>query len=207
MSLYKNIKAKREELGMSQSELAKKTGYTSRSSIAKIEKGLVDLTQTKIELFATALNTSPAILMGWDEIEDEMDSIIYDIDTFDKRVAFYTNFRKILEILGYNIATNWNQNEAGEQIDLIEDNDFEIEIPHSVYRETMNSILSYIEFQLKELFQTYEKKSRDKKYDNYTLEDFDKEEVRAAHERTDIKVTAEMKKHDDDIMNDDSEWE
>lgn len=118
-----------------------------------------------------------------------------------KELHFYTNFRKILEILGYNIATNWNQNEAGEQIDLIEDNDFEIEIPHSVYRETMNSILSYIEFQLKELFQTYEKKSRDKKYDNYTLEDFDKEEVRAAHERTDIKVTAEMKKHDDDIMN------
>lgn len=29
----------------------------------------------------------------------------------------------------------------------------------------------------------------------------------AAHERTDIKVTNKMKKHDDDIMNDDSEWE
>lgn len=31
--------------------------------------------------------------------------------------------------------------------------------------------------------------------------------VNAAHERTDIKVTDEMKKHDDDIMTDDSEWE
>lgn len=31
-------------------------------------------------------------------------------------------------------------------------------------------------------------------------------EVKAAHERTDIEVTDEMKKHDDDIMNDDSEW-
>lgn len=31
--------------------------------------------------------------------------------------------------------------------------------------------------------------------------------VNAAHERTDIKVTGEMKKHDDDIMMDDSEWE
>lgn len=31
--------------------------------------------------------------------------------------------------------------------------------------------------------------------------------VQAAHERTDIEVTKEMKKHDDDIMNDDSEWE
>ena len=32
-------------------------------------------------------------------------------------------------------------------------------------------------------------------------------ELAAAHDRTDIKVTEEMKKHDDDIMNDDSEWE
>ena len=32
-------------------------------------------------------------------------------------------------------------------------------------------------------------------------------EVNAAHERTDIEVTDEMRKHDDDIMNDDSEWE
>lgn len=29
----------------------------------------------------------------------------------------------------------------------------------------------------------------------------------AAHERTDIEVTEEMRKHDDNIMNDDSEWE
>ena len=31
--------------------------------------------------------------------------------------------------------------------------------------------------------------------------------LKAAHERTDIEVTKEMKKHDDDIMNNDSEWE
>lgn len=31
--------------------------------------------------------------------------------------------------------------------------------------------------------------------------------LKAAHERTDIEVTDEMRKHDDDIMNDDSEWE
>lgn len=31
--------------------------------------------------------------------------------------------------------------------------------------------------------------------------------VKAAHERTDIEVTDEMRQHDDDIMNDDSEWE
>lgn len=49
--------------------------------------------------------------------------------------------------------------------------------------------------------------------DNYTnkllkIQSLDEElEVSAAHERTDIEVTNEMKKHDDDIMNDDSEWD
>lgn len=58
IQLYKNIKERRVQIGMSQDELAKKTGYTSRSSIAKIEKGEVDLQQSKIELFAKALGVS-----------------------------------------------------------------------------------------------------------------------------------------------------
>ena len=39
MKLYERIKKRREELGMSQDELAQKLGYKSRSTIAKIEKG------------------------------------------------------------------------------------------------------------------------------------------------------------------------
>ena len=45
LDLYKNIKNLREEKALSQDDLAKLTGYTSRSSIAKIEKGEVDLQQ------------------------------------------------------------------------------------------------------------------------------------------------------------------
>lgn len=72
MELYKNIKELREKQGMSQDELASKTGYTSRSSIAKIEKGLVDLPQTKIISFAKALNCTPSYLMGWEnEVSNE----------------------------------------------------------------------------------------------------------------------------------------
>lgn len=67
LTLYKNIKRLREQLGMSQDELAEKTGYTSRSSIAKIEKGLVDLQQSKIISFANALGVTPSQLMGWDD--------------------------------------------------------------------------------------------------------------------------------------------
>lgn len=67
LELYKNIKRLREKKGLSQDELAKLTGYTSRSSIAKIEKGEVDLQQSKILAFAQALGTTPGKLMGLTE--------------------------------------------------------------------------------------------------------------------------------------------
>jgi len=69
LELYKNIKRLREEKGLSQDRLAKLTGYTDRSSITKIEKGQVDLQQSKIELFARALGTTSRDLMGWTEPE------------------------------------------------------------------------------------------------------------------------------------------
>ena len=70
LELYKNIKRLREEKGLSQDALAKLTGYTDRSSITKIEKGQVDLQQSKIELFAKALGTSSRELVGWDNVSN-----------------------------------------------------------------------------------------------------------------------------------------
>lgn len=67
LDLYKNIKRRRLELGITQSDLALRTGYADKSMIAKIEKGLVDLPQSKIMLFADALATTPGKLMGWKE--------------------------------------------------------------------------------------------------------------------------------------------
>lgn len=65
LDLYRNIKNRRLELNMTQSELAIKIGYADKSMIAKIEKGDVDLTQSKIVAFANALNVRPCELMGW----------------------------------------------------------------------------------------------------------------------------------------------
>lgn len=67
LKLYENIKRYRMEAKMSQAELARRTGYTDRSSVAKIEKGLVDLSQSKIKQFAEVLGVTPGHLMGWDE--------------------------------------------------------------------------------------------------------------------------------------------
>ncbi len=57
------IKKRREELGLSQDELAKRMGYKSRSSINKIELNLSDVPQKKIIDFAKALNTTIGYLM------------------------------------------------------------------------------------------------------------------------------------------------
>lgn len=68
MTMYERIKMLREKYGMSQQELAEKVGFKTASAVNKIELGLRDLNQTKIMAFAKALHTTPAYLMGWDNI-------------------------------------------------------------------------------------------------------------------------------------------
>lgn len=70
MEIGERIKYRRELLGMSQDELAKKVGYKSRSSINKIETDGRGLPQSKIVAFAKALETTPAYLMGWEQAEE-----------------------------------------------------------------------------------------------------------------------------------------
>lgn len=66
MTIGQKIKQRREQLGWSQDELASKMGYKSRSTINKIESGINDISQTKIYLFAKALDVNPVWLLGLD---------------------------------------------------------------------------------------------------------------------------------------------
>ncbi len=59
-----NIKRIRISLGMTQEELAVKTGYT-RAGISRIENNERDIATPKVKIFADALGVSPSILMGW----------------------------------------------------------------------------------------------------------------------------------------------
>lgn len=65
LDLYVNIKNRRKELHMTQTELAHKVGYNGKSSIASVESGKVNLPQSKILQFAKALDVTPQELMGW----------------------------------------------------------------------------------------------------------------------------------------------
>jgi transcriptional regulator with XRE-family HTH domain len=99
LPLYQNIKSRRTELKMSQDTLAELTGYKDRSSIAKIEKGEVDLAESKIREFAKALKVSPQELMGWDEPDEPItiaahfDGDEYTADELD-RIKEYAAFIK-----------------------------------------------------------------------------------------------------------------
>ena len=70
MDIYDRIRKLREELGMSQEELALKVGFKTRSSVTKIEQGKRDLSQSQVVAFAKALNTTPEYLLGWDGKHD-----------------------------------------------------------------------------------------------------------------------------------------
>lgn len=101
LTLYENVKKYRIMNGWSQEELAKKAGYTDRSSIAKIEKGLVDLPQKKIMQLAEIFNITPGELMGEDGVasESEFTPIVrsaarYMMEMSDEDQNFVMNFIK-----------------------------------------------------------------------------------------------------------------
>lgn len=92
MTLGDRIRLRREELRMSQEELATRLGYKSRSTIAKIESGENDLTQSKIVAFAEALSTTARWLLDYD-----------DSDTPIPPGAHRPQFKKV-PMLGYAAA-------------------------------------------------------------------------------------------------------
>lgn len=65
MSVGANIRKRRYELRMSQQELAEAMGYKTRSTIAKIEAGENDVSQRKLQKFASVLDTTvEALIFG-----------------------------------------------------------------------------------------------------------------------------------------------
>ena len=75
MTLGDKVKQKREEMGLSQEELAEKMGYKSKTSIHKIEQGITDLPLSKVEELSKVLNVTTSYLMGWESKKQEDSNI------------------------------------------------------------------------------------------------------------------------------------
>lgn len=71
MTIGDRIKQRREELNLSQEELAHKLGLRGRSSVSKVEKTGDRMTSTLIKAYADALECTPAYLMGFEDTSYE----------------------------------------------------------------------------------------------------------------------------------------
>lgn len=152
--LAKRIKERREELGLSQTQLAFKLGYKSRSSINKIEKGENDIPPSKIKWFAEVLNISPAELMGWDNAE-----LKRIVDNAIKESKEQKPIIEMFKIIGFEI----NQIISVTPPERVEDyhkyvGKYDIEYDGNIYSITAeefenlyNDIKSYMRFKILEL--------------------------------------------------------
>ena len=116
MDIHDNIKNLREQRGWSQEILADKVGYKDRSSIAKIEAGLVDLSQSKVVAFAKAFGVTPAMLMGIADTPSPAASNIIPVPKTYK-----------VPLLG-TIA-------CGEPILAVENLDGKVDVPESIHAD------------------------------------------------------------------------
>lgn len=87
MNIGEKIKKLRNELHLTQDELAV-CANTTKQTIHKYETGIItNIPASKIKSIADKLNTTPAYLMGWDDeiasySDDELDRQI--IETFNR---------------------------------------------------------------------------------------------------------------------------
>ena len=119
--LYENIRARRIALHMTQQELAKKLGYKSTSTIAKIESGENDIPQAKISAFAAALDTTPAELMGLKVISigpDEPDDTVTVTIGKDKPQLDGLSEKRLKNILGI-VNSVIDSYESGKDLHLM----------------------------------------------------------------------------------------
>lgn len=73
MTIADRIKNRRIELNLTQDELAKKMGYSDKTSISKIENSGDDISLKKINKLAKILQCSQGDLLGWFDKDGEAD--------------------------------------------------------------------------------------------------------------------------------------
>lgn len=106
-NIGENIRRRREELGLTQVDLAARLGYKSKSSINKIELGINDLPQKKIMQFAEALHTTPGVLMGWvsESTSKKNDAMVGVVSKMRSDPGFFAAVTELAELSTEDFAS------------------------------------------------------------------------------------------------------
>lgn len=89
LKLYENIKKRRIALNMSQQELAEAVGYSGKSMISQVEKGMIDISSTMISRFAEALKCTESFLMGWEDDIVELATAPKQDEMVNRAIEYY----------------------------------------------------------------------------------------------------------------------
>lgn len=132
--IIQRIKDRRIHLGFSYQDLANKTGI-SKSTLQRYETGFIkNLPIDKLEILATALETTPSYLMGWESNSNHMvkkNSASYSVDnthpieTAEDAMKFILKQPSLMAYGGYDIKKMTNDelvdfaNELLRQLELI----------------------------------------------------------------------------------------
>lgn len=135
--LGKKIKQRREELGLSQDELARMLGYKHKSSINKIELGAADVPRAKVPAFAKALGMTAIEFSGWTEER--------------KALSFSYCMEQQMRILGWVVLYDADGNV------ILTHEGVEYEITEESMKELESRVALYLDFLLTELTKTSRK--------------------------------------------------
>ena len=97
MTTGDRIRERRVSLGISQADLAKRMGYSSKSAVSRTENAGNNIGQKRVKAFAEALDTSPEALMGW-SIKEEPVLLALD-ESFQKYLALPDEAKKRVDSL------------------------------------------------------------------------------------------------------------
>lgn len=174
MTIGERIKNRRLELNLSVDEVAAKLGK-NRATIYRYEKDdIKELPITVLEPLAEVLETTPADLMGWSDEPIEMKYNALSSNN-SQNLSRYSDYLYLSE------RQLINDKNCDEYMDFI----------------IADKICELNSLGKKEAFKRINELTQIPWYSTVS-------ETNAAHERTDIEVTDEMRQHDDDIMDDEN---
>lgn len=130
-NLGQKIKKRREELGLSQEDLAKILGYKHKSPINKIELGAADVPRAKVPAFAKALGMTAIEFSGWTEDR--------------KTVSFSYCLEQQMKLLGWVVLYD-----ADGNVILTHDG-VEYEVTEEKIKELESRVALYMDFLLNDL--------------------------------------------------------
>ena len=91
----RRIEERRLALNYTQLELAKRLGYTSRSSVSRVERGTLPLSKKSIAKWSVVLQTTPEYLL---HLTDSVDGTVVEKTTYDddieKIIKLYSKMNK-----------------------------------------------------------------------------------------------------------------